>query len=411
MNLPIPVVGVDPGPDWALNINACLTIVDSHDHTNGKGVQITPNGLNINSTLSVNGNDVIDFRTVRFSVQGSVTGAADLGCLYVSGEDLYFNDENGNVIQITQNGGVAGSPGSISNLTSPASAAYVAGNQTFVWQSAVNTAANMDFQSAILRNSTASSYGLTLSAPNSMTSNYSIILPFLPVTQSIMTIDSSGNIATPAVYPLPNAGMATMPDQTIKGNVSGSVAAPSDLTASQVRTMIAPLPTATRLSTVGTGTYTPPSGCRYIRVSMVGGGAGVSGQTSSYFKPTIAGGATYTAGAASSYNGGTPTVTAGNKAGIVEISVSGGNGANASVGGTYSGASSVYGGASASGNAKANTGAGGSGGTISGGAGAYLQVLFTDLDSSYSYRVGAGGIAGAYGAGGSGHILIEEFYI
>ena len=197
MNLPIPVVGVDPGPDWALNINACLTIVDAHDHTNGKGVQITPNGLNINSTLSVNGNDVIDFRTVRFAVQGSVTGAADLGCLYVSGEDLYFNDENGNVIRITQNGGVAGSPGSISNLTSPASASYVSGNQTFVWQFDVNQAANMDMQSIILRNATASSFGVTVSAPSLLSVDYNIILPTLPVVQSFVTIDSSGNMAAP----------------------------------------------------------------------------------------------------------------------------------------------------------------------------------------------------------------------
>ena len=78
MNLPIPVVGVDPGPDWALNINSCLTIIDSHDHSCGKGVQITPNGLNINSTLTVNGNDVINFRSVRFAIQASVAGASDL---------------------------------------------------------------------------------------------------------------------------------------------------------------------------------------------------------------------------------------------------------------------------------------------------------------------------------------------
>jgi hypothetical protein len=209
MNLPVPVVGVDPGPDWALNINSCLTILDSHDHSSGKGVAITPNGLNINSTLTVNSNDVIDLRSVRFSPQTSVAGAADLGCLYVSGVDLYYNDENGNSIRITQSGGVAGTPGSIANLVAPASASYVGGNSTFVWQSGVNIAANMDMRSAILRNSTASSSGLTLSCPSTISSDYTITLPFLPVTQSIMTIDSSGNIATPGVYPLTLASLAS----------------------------------------------------------------------------------------------------------------------------------------------------------------------------------------------------------
>ena len=42
MNLPVPVVGQDPGPDWANNINSSLGILDQHDHTPGKGIQIVP---------------------------------------------------------------------------------------------------------------------------------------------------------------------------------------------------------------------------------------------------------------------------------------------------------------------------------------------------------------------------------
>lgn len=197
MNLPIPVPGADQGPDYALNINAALTLVDSHNHSAGQGVQVNPSGLNINADLPINANNLITARSLRFSPQGSpLSGAADLGCVYESGVDLYYNDGNGNQVRITQSGGVAGSPGSIANLTSPASATYVAADETFVWQSAASTPANMDGGSVIIRNIVANSNGITLSAPNALASNYALTLPSLPAQTNVMTLDSSGNIGS-----------------------------------------------------------------------------------------------------------------------------------------------------------------------------------------------------------------------
>lgn len=198
MSLPVPIVGVDPGPDWANNVNSCFTILDAHTHSSGSGVQITPSGMNINSDLPFNSNNGTQFRSLRFTAQGSpLSGVSDLGCVYESGVDLYYNDGNGNQVRITQNGGVAGSPGSIANLTSPASASYVAGSSTFVWQSAASTAANMDCGSVIFRKITSGSSGITISPPSSLASNYTITLPSLPAQQSFMTLDQSGNMAAP----------------------------------------------------------------------------------------------------------------------------------------------------------------------------------------------------------------------
>lgn len=199
MNLPIPTVGQSPGPSYASDINAALTLVDSHNHSAGQGVQINPSGININSDLPFNGNNLITARSIRFSAQASpLSNASDLGCLYESGVDLYYNDGNGNQVRITQSGGVAGSPGSIANLTSPASATYVSANETFVWQSAASTPANLDAGSVIFRNVTANSNGITLSAPNSLASNYALILPAaLPPAQQFVTLDNSGNISAP----------------------------------------------------------------------------------------------------------------------------------------------------------------------------------------------------------------------
>lgn len=202
MNLVLPVPTVDPGPDYADVLNAALARIDSHNHSSGNGVQINPSGLNINTDLPFLGNNATLLRSTRFSPQNSpLSGASDLGCCYVSGVDLYYNDVAGNQVRMTQSGGVAGSQGSIANLTSPASASYVSGNSTFVWQSAASTPANMDGGSFIFRNITASSKGITVSAPSALAANYSLIWPSaLPSAQSFATIDNSGNIAAPVAF-------------------------------------------------------------------------------------------------------------------------------------------------------------------------------------------------------------------
>lgn len=200
MNLPVPVVGVDPGPDWATQINNCMALIDSHTHATGSGVQINPSGIDINADLSFAGNNLTLVRSTRFQNQTStLSGVADLNCAYSSGTggDLYYNDGSGNKIRITQSGSIVGTTGSIGGLVSPASATYVPANQTFVWQSAANTAANLDCGSVILRNITVSSYGLTLAPPSSLALNYTITLPTIPaVSNNFLTMDTSGNIAS-----------------------------------------------------------------------------------------------------------------------------------------------------------------------------------------------------------------------
>lgn len=196
MSLPIPAVGVAPGPDWATLLNSCLTIVDQHSHVAGSGVPITPDALDINDDLSLSSNNLIAARSVRLVAQGSPLAlASDLGCVYVSGADLYYNDISGNQVRITQSGAVAGTPGSIANLVSPASASYVAGNSTFVWQSAANTPAKMDSAALVLRNLSAGSFSLTLQPPAAMSVDTTVTLPNLPASSSFMQMSSSGVIS------------------------------------------------------------------------------------------------------------------------------------------------------------------------------------------------------------------------
>lgn len=193
MNLLVPTSGMTPGPDYSLQVNTSLSLIDQHDHSPGKGVQITPAGININTALTLNNNLLTNVAGLMLTAQGSTP---DIGTLYESGTDLYFVDGLGNNVRITQSGGIAGSPGSISNLVSPASASYVAVNSTFVWQSNTNKSANMDVGSLLIREVATGANAITLSSPIGLSSNFTMTLPSaLPASQKFMTLDNSGNIA------------------------------------------------------------------------------------------------------------------------------------------------------------------------------------------------------------------------
>jgi hypothetical protein len=198
MGLIVPGVGTEPGPTWATDLNSDLGILDQHNHAAGQGVQITPSGLNINIDLTMQDNNLIDVNTVNFTPNLSpLPGLApNLGCIYVAGNELYYNDESGNVVAITKTGSVNAGAGSITGLPSgTASVSYSSGNATYVFQSATNTPANIDVGSVIVRDVSANSNGITISAPPSLAANYSVQLPAaLPVSTKILTIDSSGNI-------------------------------------------------------------------------------------------------------------------------------------------------------------------------------------------------------------------------
>lgn len=217
MSLPVPVVGVDPGPQFASDVNSCLTLLDSHNHSPGFGVQINPAGININADLAFNNNNLTSARSIRMQSQGAVLNlVSDLDCIYVVAADLYYNDGNGNNVRITQGGGVAGSPGSISNLTSPASASYVSANQTFVWESAALTPANMDCGSIIIREVVANAKGITLSSPTGLVADYVLTFPgSLPGSSQLLAVTSSGQISFGAPNnSIPKAALTPLGQQT-----------------------------------------------------------------------------------------------------------------------------------------------------------------------------------------------------
>ncbi len=197
MNMPVPVVSTDPGPDWATNVNACLSIIDSHTHTTDQGVQITPDAININADLPMNDNNLTEVRSVNFTSQSAPLPASgsDLGCLYESGVDLYYNDSAGNQIRITQSGTVTGATGTITGLPSGTASASFAG-ATFTFQSATNTPAVMAVGPLVIGRNTVSPYTVTVTPSGSQAADYSLTLPIaLPSSPSLLQTDVSGNLS------------------------------------------------------------------------------------------------------------------------------------------------------------------------------------------------------------------------
>ena len=231
MTLVVPSVGSEQGPDYAFDINTSLAIIDSHDHSVGSGVKITPAGMNISSALTFNNNPAAHLQYINFDAQTSVS---TVQALYVKpgGEatpinDLFYNDGIGNVIQLTKSGTV--------NATIASLPGESYGGGTFTWKQGAGSVnpADFDIGSITLRpNIAATTFGITLTTPSAIASAFTLVLPALPAASSnpyIMTLDSSGNITAP--WQIDNSSLAVTsgilkatagsPDNVTIQNISG----------------------------------------------------------------------------------------------------------------------------------------------------------------------------------------------
>lgn len=216
MNMPVPIPGQAPGPDWADDYNACLTITDQHNHSPGSGVPISQDAINLTAdpttfdSLGFNTSNAYSLRSIRFVDQASALGlATDLACIYFAGGEFWANDSSGNQVQLTAGGVVNATSSGISSGT--ATCSFVA--SVLVVNRAAATPANVQCASVLLGNNVASSKYLTLQPPNSMAADFSLTLPSIPGATKIMALDTSGNMT--GAYTVDNSTI------TIAANVIG----------------------------------------------------------------------------------------------------------------------------------------------------------------------------------------------
>ena len=197
MSLPVPnpagSASPEPGPQYAVDNNESFGILDSHNHSPGSGVQITPAGLNINTSLSFQNNQATNVYGVQFSAPSASSLLTFLYTAPQSGGgiyDLFYNDGAGNVVALTKAGLVNATIASIPGES------YSGG--TFTWKQGAGstTPANFDIGSVTIRpNVAATTNGVVLGPPSGISSQYNVQLPIVPGSAtSIMQLDTSGNM-------------------------------------------------------------------------------------------------------------------------------------------------------------------------------------------------------------------------
>ncbi len=215
MLLPVPDVGATAGPQYATDINGCMTVIDQHNHAAGSGVPIGADGINLNTSLPFNNNFATNIAGLTLTAQSSTPVNGTL--FQASNGTLHYRDfTTGNNIAITTTSGVAGSPGSIANLTSPANAEYVSGTSTFVWQSDTGTSpatsANMDCGAILMRNLSPNSTNAITLQPPTLSTDYDLTLPPDPSSNGgsrIMALSSAGLMTGTYLQDLVTFGQVT----------------------------------------------------------------------------------------------------------------------------------------------------------------------------------------------------------
>lgn len=118
MNLNLPTVSVELGPTWASMLNTALTLVDSHDHSDGKGTRVKTAGLDINDDLDFNEFRAFDLMSVKLAEQSAtLTGASNAMSVFAFGGDLYFTSGAGVAVQLTAGGSIISTPSALETIS------------------------------------------------------------------------------------------------------------------------------------------------------------------------------------------------------------------------------------------------------------------------------------------------------
>ncbi len=216
MNLPIPTVGQEAGPQYAFDVNTSLSLIDSHDHSPGRGTQVTPAGLNINTDLAFHGNAAFDLLALTLVPQSSAATSIDTISVAPGGgtglADLWYTDGTGTPIQITQNGIVKVTASSITGVSYAAGTFYFTQTVDNLPTTPANLAAGFITVSPNSIPDSPPTIGVTIQPNAAQVGLTDFVLPLLPSplnSPSFLTIDNSGNVsATTPVTPLvpDNAG-------------------------------------------------------------------------------------------------------------------------------------------------------------------------------------------------------------
>lgn len=115
MGLPVDQPGVTPYYQSAVDAETTKDLIDQHDHSPGKGVPVTPAGMNIDAPLNFEGiggdggpQSAIGLRFLGMTDAGAGPGV--YLSLWTDGNNLWYEDGSGDLIELTSNGVVPSNP-------------------------------------------------------------------------------------------------------------------------------------------------------------------------------------------------------------------------------------------------------------------------------------------------------------
>lgn len=100
MNIVLPTLGQDSG-QWDDKLNAALTLVDAHDHTNGKGPRVPTAGININADLAFGGFGPTGLGKAAFNAVTALASGSKTLFVNSADNELYWRTNGGTNVKLT----------------------------------------------------------------------------------------------------------------------------------------------------------------------------------------------------------------------------------------------------------------------------------------------------------------------
>jgi hypothetical protein len=199
MSLSLSTPLVTTGPAWANNVESNWPLLDVHDHSSGKGVKITPAGMNVNVDLTFNDNSASDLLSSKYTSQPASLGVLFQNAVYAVNGDLYFNNGTGTPVQVTSGTSVnvSGIGGITGMGSTTAAVTYNDLTKVFSFTQNAGITASLAAGPITIFENVLAAQGVTLQSPAALAGSYSLTLPtVLPGSTLPVSISATGSITT-----------------------------------------------------------------------------------------------------------------------------------------------------------------------------------------------------------------------
>ena len=232
---------------WGTALNAALSLVENHDHTSGKGVQIPSAGIGINADLGFAAYAITSLKAAAYTGVAPAAVAGYASALFVSNVDnnLYFRNSGGTNVQLTNGatinislvGGIGGDYSAAGALLQ-----YVDASKDYFLQQEGTPRPWAGIQTGdikLFEKAASISNFIGLKSPHALAGSYTLTMPgALPAGNAMVQLDNTGALSfsntfltapTSSDYKINGSGLTlSIPIQLAQVGTTNTIAAGSD---------------------------------------------------------------------------------------------------------------------------------------------------------------------------------------